>query len=245
MALVWQTFGFPLTRHPKLQLQKARASTNSESGPLARRSHKVLGRWDDEGRRRRRRSGAIKWTEEERGKKGCRWRNMKHIVWKWAHRRIACLRLIIPGMRANRASMHLPTDWLSGGSLPLTYPPGHLHWPSQRLYCSPPDHTAVTTISQVRLNIRHSRTRYAVYACVCVCWHTCGCLLRALRRMQPECLRHADWQMRLSGFRVPHNSPLSIYPQGERTLGNGTEAAPVQGEGLRDQWNRIYKRPIC
>lgn len=54
--------------------------------------------------------------------------------------------------------------------------------------------------------------------CVCVraCWHTCGCLLRTLRRMQPECLRHADWQMRLSGFRVPHNSPLSIYPQGER-----------------------------
>lgn len=52
--------------------------------------------------------------------------------------------------------------------------------------------------------------------------------------MQPECLRHADWQMRLSGFKVPHNSPFGIYPQGERTLGNGTEAAPVQGEGLRD-----------
>lgn len=112
--------------------------------------------------------------------------------------------------------MHLPTDWLFGGSLPLTYPPGHLHWTSQWLYCSPPNHTAVTTISQVRLNIRHSRSRYAVYACACACWHTCGCLLRTLRRMQPECLRHADWQMRLSGFRVPHNSPLSIYPQGER-----------------------------
>lgn len=71
--------------------------------------------------------------------------------------------------------------------------------------------------------------------CVCVCWRTCSCLLRALKRTQPECLRHADWQMRLSGFRVPHNSLLSIYPQGERTLGNGTEAAPVQGEELRDQ----------
>lgn len=34
--------------------------------------------------------------------------------------------------------------------------------------------------------------------CVCVC--TCGCLLRALWRMQPECLRRADQQMRLRGL---------------------------------------------
>lgn len=26
--------------------------------------------------------------KEERGEKGCRWRNTRHIVWTWAHRRI-------------------------------------------------------------------------------------------------------------------------------------------------------------
>lgn len=35
VALVWQTFGFPLTRYPKLQLQKARASTNSGERPIS------------------------------------------------------------------------------------------------------------------------------------------------------------------------------------------------------------------
>lgn len=36
---------------------------------------------------------------------------------------------------------------------------------------------------------------------MCVCARgTCGCLLWTLRRMQPECLRHADQQIRLRGL---------------------------------------------
>lgn len=93
---------------------------------------------------------------------------------------------------------------------------------------------AVTAIcnSQMYLNIRHSRTRYVVYGYVCVCVCTCGCLLRALWRMQPECLRRADQQMRLRGLEFHIILHLVFCPQGEWTLRNDTVAALVQGEGL-------------
>lgn len=92
---------------------------------------------------------------------------------------------------------------------------------------------AVTAIcnSQMYLNIRHSRTRYVVYGCVCLCVHmwlfTQGPLENAAR--VSEACRPAD---EVKGFRVSHNSPLSICPQGEWTLRNDTVAALVQGEEL-------------
>lgn len=46
--------------------------------------------------------------------------------------------------------------------------------------------------SHAYLNIRYLKIRYVVYRYVCVCVSVCGCLLRALWRMQPECLRRAD-----------------------------------------------------
>lgn len=68
--------------------------------------------------------------------------------------------------------------------------------------------------------------------CVCVCtWlFTQGPLENAAR--VSEACRPAD---EVKGFRVPHNSPLSICPQGEWTLRNDTVAALVQGEGLQHQ----------
>lgn len=139
-SLLWSWYGkhlgFLSRATPNSNYKKAWASANSESGPLARRSHKVLGRWDDAGRRR---SGAIKWTEEERGKKvadGETWSTLfgseligeSLAFYNTGH---ACLRL------ASRPGP--PTGCLFEGSVPLTYPL-LLSWcvPLNQVICTAP-----------------------------------------------------------------------------------------------------------
>lgn len=110
--------------------------------------------------------------------------------------------------------------------------------PSLIVFCiaqgSPSHHNVYASTPQQPSVLKYQALTNQVCG-VCVRESTCGCLLRALWRMQPGFLRRADQQMRLRGFTAPHNSPLSICPQGERTLRIGTVAVLVQGEGL---WHR-------
>lgn len=86
----------PLMHHPKHQLRRNAGFLKLGGRPINLPQSQSVGEMRG-------------WREEERGykngggkrKKGCRWRNMKHIVWTWAHRRITRSRFIIGAVYVN------------------------------------------------------------------------------------------------------------------------------------------------